>query len=161
MGRAARWLRPSPGGCLHQRRQCNPPNRGEVLTRIDELVMALSAVPQPSLSDEMVEFFAACFHADTYEELRYLRANLDWRNNRTHRFIAALCLGALHGESHRSPNYFSNRMPRTISTKRAYSVRWWENTNVAPRRDVFATAEYRRLPFSDTPTRKSRRGCRI
>lgn len=87
----------------------------------------------------MAEFFAACFHTTTYEEVRFLRANLDWRNDRTDRFIAALCLGALHGESHRSPNYFSNRMPRTISTKPAYSVRWWNKHGyVAPRRDVFA-----------------------
>jgi len=87
----------------------------------------------------MAKFFAGCFHADTYEEVRFLRANLDWRNDRTDRFIAALCLGALHGESHRSPNYFSNRMPRTISTKPAYSVRWWvKHGYAAPRRDVFA-----------------------
>ena len=119
--------------------KCNPPDRDEALARIDELEAALSAVPPPSLSDEMAKFFATCFHADTYEELRYLRVNLDWRNDRTDRFIAALCLGALHGESHRSPNYFSNRMPRTISTKPAYSVRWWDKHGyVAPRRDVFA-----------------------
>jgi hypothetical protein len=48
-------------------------------------------------------------------------------------------LGCLHGESHRSARYLSNRMPRTISTKPAYSVRWWEkNGCVAPERDVFA-----------------------
>jgi hypothetical protein len=119
--------------------KCNPPSRGEALARIDELEASLSIPPPLSLSDEMAEFFAICFHADTYEELRYIRANLDWRNSRTDRFIAALCLGALHGESHRSPNYFSNRMPRTISTKPAYSVRWWDKHGyVAPRRDVFA-----------------------
>ncbi len=119
--------------------KCNPPSREEVLARLDELEGTLSFVPLPSLSDEMTEFFASCFHADTYEEVRFLRANLDWRNDPTDCFIAALCLGALHGESHRSPNYFSNRMPRTISTKPAYSVRWWSKHGyVAPRRDVFA-----------------------
>jgi len=40
--------------------------------------------------------------------VRYLRSVLDWRNRKDDRFIAALCLGALHGESHRSPNCFSN-----------------------------------------------------
>jgi hypothetical protein len=119
--------------------KCNPPSRGEALARIDELEASLSVLPPASLSDEMAEFFAACFHTDTYEEVRFLRANLDWRNDRTDRFIAALCLGSLHGESHRSPNYFSNRMPRTISTKPAYSVRWWDKHGyVAPHRDVFA-----------------------
>jgi SAM-dependent methyltransferase len=118
--------------------KCNAPDRDEALARIEELETSLSVLSPPSLSDEMAEFFARCFHADTYEELRFLRANLDWRNDRTDRFIAALCLGALHGESHRSPNYFSNRMPRTISTKPAYSVRWWgKHGYVAPHRDVF------------------------
>ncbi|WP_231889415.1 hypothetical protein PJ900_03000 (plasmid) [Tistrella mobilis] len=87
----------------------------------------------------MARFFATCFHPETYEQVRFLRANLNWREDRTDRFLAALCLGALHGESHRSPNYFSNRMPRTISTKPAYSVRWWnERGYIAPSRDAFA-----------------------
>ena len=52
--------------------------------------------------------------------------------------LPALCLGALHGESHRSPNCFSNRMPRTISTKPDYSVRWWRrNGFTPPSRDIF------------------------
>lgn len=119
--------------------KCNPPDQDKALARIDELEASLSVLPPPSLNSEMAEFFATCFHSDTYEEVRFLRLNLDWRNDRTDRFIAALCLGALHGESHRSPNYFSNRMPRTISTKPAYSVRWWSKHGyVAPRRDVFA-----------------------
>lgn len=119
--------------------KCAPPSRDEALARLEELEASLSLLPSPSLSDEMAEFFAACFHPDTHEEVRYLRASLNWRNERIDRFIAALCLGALHGESHRSPNYFSNRMPRTISTKPAYSVRWWgEHGYIAPRRDVFA-----------------------
>ncbi|MEC5383097.1 DNA methyltransferase [Aurantimonas sp. C2-6-R+9] len=119
--------------------KCDPPDRDEVLVRLDELEALFSIIPPPTLTDEMTDFFAACFHVHTYEEVRFLRANLDWRNDRTDRFIAALCLGALHGESHRSPNYFSNRMPRTISTKPVYSVRWWSKHGyVAPRRDVFA-----------------------
>lgn len=119
--------------------KCNPPDRREALARIDELEASLSVLPPPSLSDQMAEFFTRCFHADTYEQVCFLRANLDWRSDRIDRFIAALCLGALHGESHRSPNYFSNRMPRTISTKPAYSVRWWDKHGyVAPHRDVFA-----------------------
>lgn len=67
------------------------------------------------------------------------RGNLPRIGNRTDCFIAALALGCLHGESHRSESYFSNRMPRTISTKPAYSVRWWNERNcIAPQRDVFA-----------------------
>ena len=49
-----------------------------------------------------------------------------------HRPDARERIGALHGESHRSPNYFSNRMPRTISTKPDYSVRWWGQCGCTP-----------------------------
>ena len=74
--------------------------------------------------------------------MRYLRSVLDWRNRKDDRFVAALCLGALHGESHRSPNYFSNRMPRTISTKPNYSIRWWRRFGYTPPpRDVFEILE--------------------
>lgn len=119
--------------------KCNPPDRNDVLARLTNLEDSISVLPPPVLAEDMAAFFNACFHADTYEQVRFLRANLDWRDDRTDRFIAALCLGALHGESHRSPNYFSNRMPRTISTKPAYSVRWWEKHGyVAPYRDAFA-----------------------
>lgn len=123
--------------------KCNPPGREETLARINELERSLSALPLPSLCKEMDEFFATCFHKETYEQVRFLRAKLDWRSDQVDCFIAALCLGSLHGESHRSPNYFSNRMPRTISTKPAYSVRWWSKHGyVAPHRDVFSILRY-------------------
>ena len=84
------------------------------------------------------EFFGYCFHPDTLRELCFLREELDWRRDDRDRFIAAVTLGALHGESHRSPNYLSNRMPRTISTKPEYSVRWWRDRNLLPqRRETF------------------------
>jgi hypothetical protein len=68
---------------------------------------------------------------------------LKWRSRKDDRFIAALALGALHGESHKSKYYFSNRMPRTISTKPAYSLRWWKlNKFRAPERDIFAILRY-------------------
>jgi hypothetical protein len=52
--------------------------------------------------------------------------------------LAALVLGALHGESKRSTAYLSNQMPRTISTKPEYSVRFWRKHGFqAPERDVF------------------------
>ncbi len=118
--------------------KCNPPNRDDIILRLGQLEEHFTVLPPPTLTKGMAEFFHACFHPDTYDQVRFLRANLNWRDDRTDRFIAALCLGALHGESHRSPNYFSNRMPRTISTKPAYSLRWWEKHGyVAPYRNVF------------------------
>ncbi len=69
----------------------------------------------------------------------YLRRSLLWHDNAVDCFLAALALGCLHGESHRSKRYFSNRMPRTISTKPDYSVRWWHRHSCEPpERDVFS-----------------------
>ncbi len=85
------------------------------------------------------DFFRACFHARTLQQLLYLRKCLKWRRSRVDRFVAAVVLGCLHGESHKSPNYLSNRMPRAISTKPDYSVRWWaERGCAAPERDTFS-----------------------
>ena len=85
------------------------------------------------------DFFRACFHPRTLQQLLLLRERLDWQRSRVDRFIAAVLLGCLHGESHKSPNCLSNRMPRTISTKPDYSVRWWTaRGSTAPDRDAFS-----------------------
>jgi DNA methylase len=83
-------------------------------------------------------FFSMCFHPRTLREIIFLRGALDWNRSRVDSFIAAVTLGCLHGESHRSPNYLSNRMPRTISTKPDHSIRWWsEHAFTAPERATF------------------------
>jgi hypothetical protein len=78
------------------------------------------------------DFFRACFHTSTLRQILYLRQQLAWQTCPVDRFIAAVALGCLHGESHKSPNYLSNRMPRTISTKPGYSVRWWSQRGLLP-----------------------------
>lgn len=105
------------------------------------------------------EFFTLCFHADTLRQLLFLKRALKWRDDPTDCFIAALALGCLHGESHKTELCFSNRMPRTISTKPAYSVRWWTDRRcLPPKRDVFTIlaeiAAYRYA--SEVPTIKGR-----
>ena len=113
-----------------------------VQTRLIELHQACREPGDGNWSGAMDEFFSLCFHPETLRQVRYLRDVLDGTHRKDDRFIAALCLGALHGESHRSPNYFSNRMPRTISTKPDYSVRWWRRKGcVPPYRDVFEILE--------------------
>ena len=63
---------------------------------------------------------------------------LDWRTRRVDAMVAALALGALHGESEKSSSYLSAQMPRAISTKPAYSVRFWDkHSYCAPERDAF------------------------
>ena len=94
------------------------------------------------------DFFCTCFHARTLQQLLFLREHLDWQHSRVDRFIAAVALGCLHGESHKSRNCLSNRMPRTISTKPDYSVRWWTTRGCTPPdRDAFSIvrrlAQYR------------------
>jgi DNA methylase len=125
-----------------------------VLDRVDELSSKFSSAP--SVPAVPSEFFARCFHPDTFAEIGFLRRVLAWRADPVDRFIAALVLGALHGESHRSEMYLSNRMPRTISTKPDYSVKWWKSHNLLPPRratfDVLRQAIYVR--YSQRPPSK-------
>lgn len=119
-----------------------PPGQSEVETRLAELQAGYREANDSGLDGAYSEFFRLCFHRDTLPQVLYLRSALDWRHRKDDRFLAALCLGALHGESHRSPSYFSNRMPRTISTKPDYSVRWWRaNGYLPPARDAFEILE--------------------
>lgn len=116
--------------------KANVPNIQEVVARIDDLEagfkQSAGAEPPPH------EFFGVCFSRDTLQHVLYLRESLRWRDNRIDRFIAAIALGVLHGESHKTDLCLSNRMPRTISTKPDYSVRWWQERNLMPPvRDAF------------------------
>jgi hypothetical protein len=146
-GRSAIGCDTNPVAVCLSKAKAEPPRFLAVMGRIDDLGRASRRFTSraPETKDE---FFTTCFHETTLRQLLFLKKNLDWRQSRTDCFIAALALGCLHGESHRTGLCFSNRMPRTISTKPAYSVRWWNaNGCVAPERDVFpilrATAEYR------------------
>ncbi|MGH8567059.1 MAG: DNA methyltransferase [Gammaproteobacteria bacterium] len=112
--------------------KADTPTLSSVLARLDALESALKVMPAPAESISNSEFFKWCFHANTLSEVLFLRANLDWRGSKTDRFIAAVALGCLHGESHKTPNCLSNRMPRTISTKPDYSVRWWSERGLCP-----------------------------
>ena len=139
--------------------KCNIPESDKILSRIEQLRSSYSYTPADKLTPEMKEFFANCYSRKTYAQLRFLRANLDWKNSDADCFISALCLASLHGESHRSKRVFSNRMPRTISTKPAYSVRWWRKMGyVAEYRNVFeilnSWVEYRYK--SDSPARSAK-----
>lgn len=119
------------------RAKANPPSVTDALLRLRQLevMFHLSGKTWEAPSD----FFEWCFHENTFQQVMFLRSSLDWQNTQVDCFLAAVALGCLHGESHKTPNCFSNRMPRTISTKPAYSVRWWsEREMLPPTRDVFA-----------------------
>lgn len=122
--------------------KCDPPSQQQVEKRLVDLQDGFREARKCVWEGEHAEFFQLCFHHYTLPQVLYLRSALDWRYSKVDRFIAALCLGALHGESHHSPSYFSNRMPRTISTKPNYSVGWWRrNGYEPPQRDVFQILE--------------------
>ena len=103
------------------------------------------------------EFFRWCFHERTLQEILFLRGVLDWQDSRVDRFIAAIVLSCLHGESHKSQNCLSNRMPRTISTKPEYSVRWWSERGLLPPErntfDILARVAAFRLSYKKVPLR--------
>ncbi|MYA34834.1 MAG: site-specific DNA-methyltransferase [Gemmatimonadales bacterium] len=123
--------------------KADPPSQQDVSTRLSELEEESAGFDAPRMHGAIAEFFELCFHPRTYAPIAFMREHLDWRRDKTDRFIAALALGSLHGESHRTPNCFSNRMPRTISTKPRYSVSWWRKNGLTPpRRDVFRILRY-------------------
>lgn len=110
-----------------------------IMCRIDQLEEEFVSRKWNEKATSCPEFFQHAFHFDTLQQLLYLRDSLNWRTVRTDSMIAALCLGSLHGDLNQAASYFSNQMPRTISTKPAYSVKFWQARNLEPPlRDVFS-----------------------
>jgi hypothetical protein len=137
----------NPAAACLSKAKADPPTLEEVLERLAVLAQRRRCFTSKA-PETMDEFFTLCFHDETLLQLLYLKKKLAWRTSRVDCFIAALALGCLHGESHRTALCFSNRMPRTISTKPAYSVRWWRQRGcLPPERDIFSIlricAEYR------------------
>lgn len=118
--------------------KANPPALCNVLKRLDMLESEFALLRDNEGADALPPFFRWCFHERTLAELLFLRGALKWKTSKVDRFIAAVALGCLHGESHKTPNCLSNRMPRTISTKPEYSIRWWSARGLtAPERRTF------------------------
>jgi hypothetical protein len=146
-GRKAIGCDTNPVAVCLSKAKANPPGLEAIAARLSELESKSRrfTARAPEAQDE---FFKLCFHEETLRQILFLKENLAWRTSPVDCFIAALSLGCLHGESHRTALCFSNRMPRTISTKPAYSVRWWQkNGCVPPERNAFsilsACAQYR------------------
>ena len=117
------------------------PGKSHLLLRLSSLERSYSAGDPDPIRQERANlppFFRRAFHYDTLAQLLFFREHLRWRESRVDCFLAAVILGILHGESTRSRRYLSNQMPRTISTKPAYSLKWWKDRNLWPKkRDVF------------------------
>lgn len=113
----------------------------QIQTRLSLLEQEYKASGTRRIDDERHElppFFRHAFHYRTLRELLFIRQRLDWGKDDVDRFTTALALGSLHGETDSSSSCFSNQMPRTISTKPDYSIRYWREGGLRPpRRPVF------------------------
>lgn len=128
------------------------PSLEHIIARIEKFEGQYNRLLWEKERGQLPAFFKRAFYPTTLRELLFLKANLDWRNDRTDRFIAALILGSLHGEMDKSSSYFSNQMPRTICLKPDYSLRYWNERKLFPKkREVFTMlkekAEYRLKDF--------------
>lgn len=146
MGRRAEGNDVSPVAYCITRAKTNAPHLSAVRGRITTLERRYSDAAAGRTFDTSSEFFCSAFAPSTLRQLLFLRGELKWLGSDVDCMIAALILGSLHGESERSPSYFSAQMPRTIATKPEYSVRWWrEKGYVAPERDAFSLLRSRLL----------------
>ena len=137
----------------------NAPPASVVRHRVTRLRNEYSGRRWTVQAKKLSEFFHYAYSQPTLRQLLYLRSALRWDGSDTDCIIAALILGSLHGESNKSSSYLSNQMPRTISTKPAYSVRFWQKHGFSPPdRDVFELL-YDRIAYryeSDPPTMKAK-----
>lgn len=114
-----------------------PPSLSRLKARLSRLRKEFDPAAWRKDAREVDEFFEYAYAPATLRQLLYLRSTLDWERSRVDNMISALTLGSLHGEAE-SNRYLSNQMPRTISTKPRYSVKFWKDRKlVAPERDVF------------------------
>lgn len=138
MGRRALALDVNPVAYTISRAKTSSPPASALRARVTRLE---SLYDPHSIDHELKElpvFFRHAFTTATLRQILFLRQHLSVRESDTDCMLAALVLGSLHGESEKSPVFLSNQMPHTISTKPAYSVRFWKERGLrAPRRNVF------------------------
>lgn len=136
----------------------NAPIPSAVRRRLTLLEQQFESAEWEKERGDLPDFFHLAYRPSTLRQILYLRNQLRWRESDTDCMIAALLLGSLHGESSCSPSYLSNQMPRTISTKPAYSIKFWRERRLrAPFRDTFDILR-RHLAYryeSDPPRHKA------
>ncbi len=120
------------------RAKTNAPKYDSLKRRLRKLERNFDENEWKASRRRLPKFFRYAYRPETLQQILYLRSCLRWQKVNTDCMLAALILGALHGESNKSKSYLSNQMPRTISTKPVYSVGFWnKNGFKAPKRDVF------------------------
>lgn len=138
MKRAAVGCDINPVAYCVTKAKTNAPNISSVKRRLTMLERNIEPDDWRDECRRLPEFFKHAYHPSTLLQVLYLRDRLRWIESDVDCMIAALVLGALHGESRKSKSYLSNQMPRTISTKPDYSIRFWKKREYkAPKRDAF------------------------
>jgi len=138
MGRAVVASDVNPVAYCVTRAKTNAPPAAAARRRIAELEAGFSHRDWEPARRRLPEFFRHAYAPATARQVLYLRDRLAWRTRNADCMLAALALGSLHGETAKSSSYLSNQMPRTISTKPAYSVRYWKRHGLRPpERDAF------------------------
>ena len=94
------------------RAKTNPPTAPILKTRLTKLRKSFVRSEWEEKSLELPVFFQHAFSPLTLSQLVFLREGLRWTKSDVDCMLAALVLGALHGENPRSSNYLSNQMPR-------------------------------------------------
>jgi hypothetical protein len=137
MGRRAIGNDINPVAYCLTRAKTNSPSAASLRARVTRLERVFRSSPPPSLSG-LPPFFQHAFADSTLTQILFLRASLRWQRSDVDCMLAALILGILHGESDKSSSILSNQMPRTISTKPNYSIRFWQQRGSRPpERDAF------------------------
>lgn len=140
------------------RAKCNIPATSSLRRIVTLLERSFVDADWEKERKKLPSFFHKAYKASTLRQILYLRSCLKWTQSDVDCMLAALVLGALHGESDKSSSYLSNQMPRTISTKPAYSIRYWErNKMIAPSRNLFALLR-NRISFRYVSKAPSKRG---
>lgn len=138
MGREALASDTNPVAYCVTRAKTNAPAAASLRRRVTLLERAFDPAQSGDAVQVLPEFFSHAFAPETLRQLVFLRGQLAWQTGDVDCMLAALTLGSLHGETERSPSYLSAQMPRTISTKPKYSIRYWRRHGLkAPERDVF------------------------
>ena len=125
LGMRAHGIDTSPVAVAVARAKLAEVNAARVLSLAEKLMQrhALAAIPQS-------EFFKWAYEPSTLRDICAIRFGLLRlrRDTDDSVILRAAMLGCLHGPTNKSPEnlaYFSNQMPRTLSSKPDYSVRYW------------------------------------
>lgn len=138
MGRQAIANDINPVAYCVTRAKTNAPSAAALRRRVTQLEKRCSGESADATEAGLPPFFASAYSPRTLSQVSFLRRSLRWRESDVDCMLAALILGILHGESQKTRSCLSNQMPRTISTKPAYSIRFWQRHGMTPPdREVF------------------------